>query len=620
MILWNPAGQLDINTDAGDLPEESDGRNFQSDALVRCKNMHTDAQGKATTRYGSLSLNSTAIDSIQLLVEQGGDRYAFCGDVIYRNESSIATGLTDANWSAVKYNAYSDTTQQIYAINGTDRKRIEGGTVYEWGIEPPTSAPTAKAGPGTLTGAYSAKITYVGKVGTTVVRESDPSAATSSVTLSSNSLELELTMPTDPQVTHIRIYRTQSSGSLYYEDHDYTIPSLSNDYTYTYSWETAYIDSSLDGDLITTSTSPGYIYSWEADTTTATTIYLPLRMFSFEPHIAILDQSDAGLDSLVETDHDRPPLGTYVIGPVFSGYLFMVVDNLMYWCDAQKPEYWNPLNFIEVSPIQDPGIMMVIFNGQPYFLTKNEIYYIQGTGANTFFPIPMKAKAGAQGITGGWGISGHGIYHTGPDGIYMYANGNDVKTTHRTLEPIFRGQTIEVLPAISDMAVSWLFVADNKLYFGFNSSGYTYPYDIIVLNLETGKSYHYNYGVQIRCITYDETNQRILVGCNDGYVRVIEDETYTDDDGTAISWDIKSKEFTLPTRKHFPRWCKYDVDASSATSATGEIYLDGTLLQSHAITGNRQTQRRLIASDNGNREQIRIHGSGVATVYTVEAE
>ena len=32
-----------------------------------------------------------------------------------------------------------------------------------------------------------------------------------------------------------------------------------------------------------------------------------------------------------------------------------------------------------------------------------------------------------------------------------------------------------------------------------------------------------------------------------------EDQTATDDNGTAITWEIRTKDFTLQTRKHFPR-------------------------------------------------------------------
>ncbi|NIP56397.1 MAG: hypothetical protein GWN00_30425, partial [Aliifodinibius sp.] len=94
-----------------------------------------------------------------------------------------------------------------------------------------------------------------------------------------------------------------------------------------------------------------------------------------------------------------------------------------------------------------------------------------------------------------------------------------------------------------------------------------------------------------------------------GYVWEIEDKDATDDDGTAISWEIQSKDFTLQTRRHFPRWVKYDVDASSATSATGELILDDSTVQEHSLTGDRTTKRRLVTSSNGRRCSHKISGS-----------
>jgi len=94
----------------------------------------------------------------------------------------------------------------------------------------------------------------------------------------------------------------------------------------------------------------------------------------------------------------------------------------------------------------------------------------------------------------------------------------------------------------------------------------------------------------------------------------------TTDGGTAIAWDIQSKDFTLQTRSHFPRWVRYDVDAASATSATGTLYLDGESHQTHTLTEDRNTRKRLVATGNGGTCSIRINGSGPVEIYAIEAE
>ena len=226
-MKFSPGGTLNISQDASEL---------QDGDFVRCKNLRIDQPGKAKTRDGCTKINSTAINtSLWHIEEQAGVRVTFAGDAIYSDETSIASGLTEAQWSAMHYNAFNDTTKNIFAINGTDRKRIEGGVVYEWGLTAPTVAPTLRAGTSKgLTGRYNAKYTYVRKVGNAIVAESNPSpAADNPVNLADQSLAVDFTESTDSQVTHIRLYRTLSGGSIYYFDLEL---SASNTYAYGYTW------------------------------------------------------------------------------------------------------------------------------------------------------------------------------------------------------------------------------------------------------------------------------------------------------------------------------------------------------------------------------------------------
>lgn len=508
-----------------------------------------------------------SVEPVNLISEQGGVRYEFVGTRIFRNESSIETGLTDAQWSAIQYNSYNDSNQSIFALNGTDRKRITGSTVAEWGSSTP-SAPTTAVGSSTgLTGTYNAKITYCRKVSSTVVYETNPSSAGTARALSNQSLSVSWSASSDSQITHVRVYRTTANGSVYYHDQDVAVGSTS------------------------------------VDTNTA----------------------DSALGDLIETDRDRPPLGSIVLGPNYDGTCFILKDNLLYYCKPKQPEYWPSDYYIEVSQLQFPLKTGVFHEGQPYCLTADDIYYIQGTGHGTFFPIKMKALTGAQGPFGAVSVKGKGIFHTGPDGIYLFS-GVDTKITEPTLEPIFRGETTQGIPGVSNMTTAWLHQFSNKLYFGYTSSGYDYPTNILVLNLDTGRiAYHeYNDGsvVSIRCITTDKTNNRLLVGDTSGYVRVIENKSVTTDSGTDISWECQSKDFLLQTRAHFPRWNRYDIDASSATSCTATTYLDDEELTTHTITGSRSSNKklRLLDTGNGNRASVKLSGSGPISIYAVEGE
>ena len=109
-------------------------------------------------------------------------------------------------------------------------------------------------------------------------------------------------------------------------------------------------------------------------------------------------------------------------------------------------------------------------------------------------------------------------------------------------------------------------------------------------------------------------------GDTSGFVWYLENTSATDDAGTVISWEIESKAFSLSTRAHFPRWVKYDVDASGATTATGELMLNGSSHQSHTLSADRETTRRLVVTGNGERLSNKITGTGAVTIYAVESE
>ncbi len=230
MTIFNPTGSLNVAADASDLKDGD---------FVRCKNLRIDQQGFVKTRDGSTKLNSSAINTdVWHIEEQSGVRYVFAGTDIYEDEASIVSDLTSAPWSAIQYSAFNDPTKNIFALNGTDRKRIEGGVVYEWGIEPPADAPVLLAGTGEgLTGIYNARYTYVRKVNDLIVSESDPSdIAAEPITLKNQSLSVAVTQSSDPQVTHLRLYKTLANGEIYYLDHEIA-SSVNYAYGYVHTWE-----------------------------------------------------------------------------------------------------------------------------------------------------------------------------------------------------------------------------------------------------------------------------------------------------------------------------------------------------------------------------------------------
>jgi hypothetical protein len=128
---------------------------------------------------------------------------------------------------------------------------------------------------------------------------------------------------------------------------------------------------------------------------------------------------------------------------------------------------------------------------------------------------------------------------------------------------------------------------------------------------------HYQYPVAFRAAAVDYYNNRLLAADESGYIWVIEDQDATDDDGTAISWELQSKDFTL-FHKMFPRTARYDVEVG--TSAAGYILLNGVSKQTHTLTGQRANKKRLITGCTGDRLSIRVSGTGTVKIHKVEIE
>jgi hypothetical protein len=630
-IKFVPVGNLNIAADPSILPSQAQGKMEVSGAMTRCTNLDIDDIGTAKTRDGSSKVNAVAMDETDghLLMEMNGSRYAFSGTKIYENESSIATGLTSAKWRGVQANAFNVTTQSIFALNGTDRKRIEGSNVYEWGLTAPTTAPTLTGIDYVYTnrsweadqvtgatkqltvdkeingedynivypweeaydadpaydvlvtnpnisssdtsyesfhfensdiGAIQVKYTYVRKSGTTLEAESDPSSATN-INIESG-IKVTWVASSDSDVTHVRIYRTLAGGSTFYYDSEHAVGDLS----------------------------------------------------------VALTTADADLGSIVETDHDRPPLGTVVEGPAYNGYLFILKDNRLYFCKNLRPEYWPPTYYIEVGPAQFDLKAIRFHNGMAYVMNQYEIYEIQGSTNDTFFPYPMSASTGALSQEATESVKNRGIYHVSRDGIWLFNGSNDKKITESEFDPIFRGETKGSIPAIQNVSECWLFEYRDKLYFGFPDTSDGYSNNLLVTNLETDRTVHYDYGETFKSINIDRTNNRIIALDNSGYIWEIQDSDSTDDDGTAISWQIESKAYSDQLYKYFPRYAKYDVDVGSGATATGTVLLNDTSHQTHSITGSRKTKKRLITSGTGDRIGVRINGTGTVTFREAEVE
>ena len=642
-IKFIPNGLLDISTDPSLLPQDTNGKSEFSGAMIRCKNLSLDDNGVAVTRKGSRKLNTTAVDQTvsRGTIEMNGDRYLFAGTKIYKNESSIATGLTSAIWRAILYNAYNVTTQSVFALNGTDRKRITGSTVAEWGIDAPTTAPTLAGIDYVITSTWEeenvtggVKKFTVRKNGDTAVYSlrddndyvygweefyADDSEDHPEVTTATNyaMFYFETADPARFRVTYT--YCRKSDDTLECESNPY-YPTADSDGVYDYSPMEIYQESGIK--ITWPASSDSQVTHVRVYRTLAggVTLYYDSE-YAVGDLAATLTKTDSALGSAAEFDHDRPPLGKIVIGPSFNGYVIILKDNLVYYCKANRPEYWPSTNYIEAGPPQFELTAAVLYNDRPYVMNRHEIYLIQGTGAASFFPYPTSSSTGAVFQEAVASVKGQGIYRVASDGIWLFNGAEDKKITEGRLSPIFRGETKGTLPAVNTTAIEncWLLYNRNKLYFGYPGGTSTVPDNIIVMNLQTGKISHYDYSKKFYFVAVDRTNERIIAVDNSGFIWELEDDSITTDHGTAISWELESKSFSDGVYKYFPRYAKYDVDVTNGT-ANGYVLLNDTAVQTHALTGSRQTKKRHVAGVTGDRLGVRVSGTGIAKIRQVEVE
>jgi len=607
--------------------------------LRQAENVTIDRNGAYSVRRGSTKGSDTS-SAVHRLLESDGDRYAWAGTACYKNETSFGDTLTNATPSAFKGRSYNESVNSIFFLNGTDRKRIQDDDMYEWGTTPP-AAPTLVANllpyslvtgthnggddasaltdttvdfltkniesgtdtlqnttdgstvtvshvtettvTGTLAGGaennwddgdvynitrdlpdgvkHRVKITYVRKEGSTVVYESDPSEASDQLELpSGGKLQATVVASTDSQITHIRFYRTTNNGAIYY-------------------------------------------YEQEEDNTSGT-------------YILYLTDTQLAASTELETDHDRPPLGTVCAGPYFNGYGFILKDHLLYWSKPKQLEYWPLTYYVELSEPQDEGMAITEYNGTVFVATREKILQIQGSGSLTFYPVATLAFTGTCSKQVFKSVPNLGIVHLGQDGLYVY-NGTDRKL--EILDPIFEQLSADGLPNLdkSYIANCWVEVFEHKLYFGY-PSGATYPDTVVCIDIATLNLFKYTYGTDFSTVMVDKTNNRLYAGADDGYVWQLENGDT--DDGTAIATTIQTKDLDLPTRKYSVQWVKYDAYCNGSDTLNASVEIDGESVQTHALSDkDRETNKRIVTNNTGNRISLKFTGSGPDTkVYSVQ--
>lgn len=183
-------------------------------------------------RKGVLTMNATPLTSTPAILGQMDYRRQTGGaltpyHLLYSDggrldklNSDGTTSPADAGTptpftAGTKYPDFSVAANLCFICNGTENKKFDGTTVTPWGIVEPSAAPTTAIGAaGVPNGTYEARYTYYN---TNTFHESSVSPTGTARVLVNQKLNISWVVPTDTQVTHVRLYvrNTATQANFY---------------------------------------------------------------------------------------------------------------------------------------------------------------------------------------------------------------------------------------------------------------------------------------------------------------------------------------------------------------------------------------------------------------------
>lgn len=533
------------------------------------------------TQYGALvlRLGKTALYSSALadaVVRQLGrispTRYQIAGRSIYRDSVRIATNVLSANLvtTLIPYRPLNDTKTSMFIADDTIMKRDDGTTLFQWGITAPTATPVVAIGAaGSLTGDYSVRFTYIRKVAGALVAESNPTAASNTVTLAAKVLSVSvLTASTDAQVTHVRLYRTASGGSVYLFDQD-----------------------------IATGTTAS---STQADTALGTAIDL--------------------------TGNAVPPVASY--GFAFNDTLFLCRDTLnphyLWFSKRFQPESFPPANFVEITNPSDPiqaGISNMGLAGVFTRLTKFRVFGNATSGYIAQEAISKRGTPAPMAVNG----SEFGVLFVARDGVWVTNFVSPDTSIGDQISPLFIGQTVNDMDPINWAQANQMTASTFKrrYYLSYASGINTLPDTMAVYSHDTRHWYFYDH--PLSSLFYEEDTDQFLGGGQDGNTYIL--ESGTTDNGAAIALVVETKDFTgseplmQGVRKLF-LYTKLDLN-TQGDAVTIVLIVDDTVRGSQTVTTTGRTVRLLSfpAGAQGYRWRMRISYTGrkAVAIYGLSA-
>jgi hypothetical protein len=498
--------------------------------------------------------------------------------------------------------------------------------------------------------------------------ESTPSVEmiqTSFVSVQRIPILVKFIQPTDPQVTHIRIYRR--GGSLTQAWYFVTqVPvGTGNSYEDTYADSIIEVNPTLNIDadppvtsvmqvpmnltVLDTSTGPGLV---TVNLTTFTNPQSPLAVGQLvtigtsgtQEQVRVVTFGGSGghafFTAYLQYEHFAGEQVTATTIPNQSMNLFAIAfdqaflagdpnnPHVLYYSVTYSPETFPQENFIEVGTPDSPIMALVVLRGFLYVFTTKTVYQIFGGQGSTPVAIPTGVMHGLQ-AQFAWAASENVIYYLSYDGIYAFQGSGSAYMTRDT-EWVWTGKNLGPVPAINTALKSQVVMAyaNHELFVGYtdqNGNRHRQIYSDVYNRWRNDTAAVGN----IFAMNFEQDTGDFVVGKDDGMVYLDRVNDY-DSGGYSGGVEIKNAiPFTLQTAqldqgvpKAFKVYNELTIDAT-LNGNTVNVFLifdDGnTVLPMGTITGTtrQQYQLNINSGDGYNSKNIGVKLTGsVKTVCT----
>lgn len=533
--------------------------------------------GTAIAGPGTHTVSKPSSSPITRLTRFGDTLYAVSGTSVYANGDAVTNNtlnISPASFtSLISYQGLNDIENQTYVANRFSMGRISKGQMFKWGIAAPAQRPFITGAlnqEGDLDGLYSFVYTYARKSGNALISESNPSSVSNTfdtgtiaaTTTTTTMLSVNVFASDDPQVTHIRLYRTQGDGS-----------------TYLFDQEVANADATIS------------------------TMTL-----------------DAALGTAVDETHAPPVQADLAV--VHNDRIFIAdsTSNRLWWSLKFFPEYFD--SFIDIGPHYDRitgltsigGVLGVFTERTKYRVIEQledvsavgtDIPFLGATAAD-FVAVESVSRRGCY-SPGAIVNTGAGVIFPSRDGVYVTDFNGPDSSISADIDSIFYGKIVNGISAID-----WDYA--EQIRASYFKGRYFLSYkgvdrDLIdrmaIYSFETQGWYFYNLNAYE--LYYDDIDDIFLLGTSGGYIQGIEENVVLSPvssqggGGSAgvnspTSYDI---EILTPVlfgdnayiRKLF-QYLKIDANVGINDTLTVSLLIDGTTVHTVSITGNRT--RRLL--------------------------